>query len=174
MTSRDNFIHICNLTANVLGLQKGSLINKSRKKELQRARMIAGVIGRKEGIKHSIIAKELNRDRTLIYHYEKKHKHWFSNRSYPDYAKEYTKVFSAYEEIEDSRKQFIDRFHLRHFVKELGLKSGEKKDVLFTIESGDIRYQFFSDAHNFSKYYDTLTLALGGYKATLHYREYEY
>ena len=53
MTQKDNFKQICNLTTNVLGLRKGSLAYKSRRQELQIARMIAGVIARKEeGIKH--------------------------------------------------------------------------------------------------------------------------
>jgi hypothetical protein len=173
MTAKDNFIHICNLTTSVMGLRKGSLAYKSRKQELHLARTIAGIIGIKEGIKREIIAKQLNRHRTAIYHYEKQHKDWFSNKSYPNYAKAYTKVFSVYQEIEDSRKQFIDRFHLRNFVKELGLANCEKKNIVFTITSGSVSYQLFSDAHNFSNYYDTLNLALSGYKAILNYKEYK-
>ena len=173
MTAKENFKHICNLTTSVMGLRKGSLSYKSRKQEIHLARTIAGVIGIKEGIKREIIAKHLNRHRTAIYHYEKSHKQWFSNRSYPSYAKAYTKVFSAYQTIEDSRKQFIDKFHLRNFVKELHLINCEKKDIVFTITSGSISYQLFSDAHNFSSYYDTLKLALSGYKAILTYKEFE-
>ena len=173
MTPTDNFIHICNLTTNVMGLRKGSLADKSRKQELHLARTIAGVIGMKEGIKREVIAKQLNRHRTAIYHYEKQHKHWFSNKSYPSYAKAYTKVFSVYQKIEDSRKQFIDKFHLKNFVNELGLVNCERKHIVFTITSGSVSYQLFSDAHNFSNYYDTLNLALSGYKAILNYKEYE-
>ena len=173
MTPKENFKHICNLTTSVMGLRKGSLSYKSRKQELHLARTIAGVIGMKEGIKREVIAKQLNRHRTAIYHYEKSHKNWFSNRSYPSYAKAYTKVFCAYREIEDSRKQFIDKFHLRNFVIELGLKNCEKRDIVFSITSGSVSYQLFSDAHNFSNYYDTLKLALSGYKAILNYKEFE-
>ena len=61
MRDKDNFKNICNLTTSVLGLRKGSLAYKSRKRDIQFARMIASVIGRKEeGIKREIIAKELN------------------------------------------------------------------------------------------------------------------
>lgn len=174
MTPKEEFKNICNLTTNILGLRKGSLSFKSRKQELHLGRTIVGVIGLKEGIRRELIAKELNRHRTAIYHYEKQHKNWFSSKSYPSYAKAYTKVFSAYQEIEDCRKQFVDKFHLRHFVNELELKNCEKKDIIFTIKSGAVSYQLFSDAHNFSNYYDTLISALGGYKATLNYKEYEY
>ena len=173
MTAKENFKHICNLTTNIMGLRKGSLSYKSRKQELQLARTIAGVIGIREGIKREVIAKHLKRHRTLIYHYEKQHKDWFGTKSYPYYAKAYTKVFSAYQEIEDSRKQFTDKFHLRNFVRELNLRNCEKKDIVFTITSGSVSYQVFSDAHNFSNYYDTLKLALSGYKAILNYKEYE-
>ena len=171
MTPKEDFKQICDLTTNLLGLRKGSLAFKSRKQELQIARMIAGVIGRKEGIKREVIAKELNRHRTLLYHYEAMHKGNF--KTFPPYAKAYTKVLSAYEEIEDCRKQFTDKFHLRHFVKELGLVNCEKKDIVFTIKSGRVSYEVFSDAHHFSKYYDILKSALGGYKASLNYKEYE-
>ena len=56
---------------------------------------------------------------------------------------------------------------------ELGLKNCEKRDIVFTITSGSVSYQLFSDAHNFSNYYDTLKLALSGYKAILNYKEFE-
>jgi|24BtaG_2_1085350.scaffolds.fasta_scaffold05316_5 hypothetical protein len=172
MTPKEDFKQICDLTTNLLGLRKGSLAFKSRKDELQIARMIASVIGRKEGIKREVIADALNRHRTLLYYYEKMHKINFEY-NYEAYAKAYTKVLSAYEEIEDCRKQFIDKFHLRHFVKELGIRNCEKKDIVFTIKSGTVSYEFFSDTHHFSKYYDILKSALGGYKATLNYKEYK-
>jgi len=121
MTPKDNFKHICNLTTNIMGLRKGSLSYRSRKQEIQLARNIAGVIGIREGIKREVIAKHLKRHRTLIYHYEKQHKDWFGTKSYPYYAKAYTKVFSAYQEIEDSRKQFTDKFHLRYESNKVSL-----------------------------------------------------
>ncbi len=173
MTPKEDFKQICDLTTSLLGFPKGKLSSKSRSQALQRARNIASVIGRKEGIKREIIAKGIKRDRTAIYHYEKQHKHWLNNKSYPSYAKSYTKVLAAYEEIEKSRKQFIDKFHLRHYVKELGLKNCEKKDIVFTIISGAVSVQLFSDAHNFSNYYDTLTTGFRGYRVNVNYCQYE-
>ena len=67
MTSKDNFIQICNLTTTVMGLRKGSLANKSRKQEFQIPRMVASIIGRiEENTPHSIIAEVINRHRASI------------------------------------------------------------------------------------------------------------
>ena len=75
MESEDNFKLLCNLTTDVMGLPKGSLSTKSRKRNLQVARSSAGVIARiQDDTSQTIIAKVLNRNRSLIYHYEKTNK----------------------------------------------------------------------------------------------------
>ena len=102
MTAKDNFINICNLTTNILGLRKGSLSYKTRMQPLQIARMIAGVIARKEeNINRKIIAEVLNRDRTLIYHYEKQH---VNNYAWQEYRDAYNKVYLAYHKLENNKK----------------------------------------------------------------------
>jgi hypothetical protein len=56
MTEEYNFKNLCDLTTSVLGLPKGSLALKSRKRPLQVARAIAGYIGRtEEGIHRTIM-----------------------------------------------------------------------------------------------------------------------
>ena len=66
MNQESDFKNLCNLTTSVLGLRKGSLAFKSRKLDLQQARMIASIIARSEyDTNRSIIAKVLNRNRTF-------------------------------------------------------------------------------------------------------------
>ena len=102
MTAKDNFVHICNLTTSVLGLRKGSLSYKSRVQPLQIARMVAGVIARKEeGIHRKTIAEVLKRDRTLVYHYEKQH---VNNYGWEKYREAYNKVYLAYHKLENHKK----------------------------------------------------------------------
>ena len=79
MTSKDNFIHICNLTTSVMGLPKGSLASKSRKLKFQVPRMVASIIGRiEENISHSVIAEVIKRHRASVYHYEICHQGHYS------------------------------------------------------------------------------------------------
>ena len=63
MTEEYNFKNLCDLTTSVLGLPKGSLALKSRKRPLQVARAIAGYIARsEEDIHRAVIGNGLNRD----------------------------------------------------------------------------------------------------------------
>ena len=64
MTEEINFKAICDLTTRVMGLPTGSLALKSRRRQLQSARSIAGYIGlTEENIHREVIAKVLNRNR---------------------------------------------------------------------------------------------------------------
>ncbi len=79
MTEEYNFKCICSLTTKILDFPDGSLSTKSRKRPLQAARAAASYIARtEENINREIIGKVLNRNRSLIYHYEKTHKKYFS------------------------------------------------------------------------------------------------
>jgi len=136
MTPKDNFLHICNLTTNILGLRKGSLSFKSRKREIQFARMIASVIARKEeGIKREIIADQLNRHRTLIYHYEKAHD---GNFTFPQYRNAFKKVYLAYYKLDRSRNIFTDPYIMKEFLLKKGVKEHPKNEIQILIKSGKV------------------------------------
>ena len=66
MTDREKFELLCTLTTNLVGLQEGSLRDKTRKHNIQIPRMVASVIGRLEKINSEIIADVINRHRTSI------------------------------------------------------------------------------------------------------------
>ncbi len=75
MTHELNFKAICSLATRVMGLPNGSLALKTRKRNIQAVRSIAGYIGlTEENIPRHIVAKVLNRDRCITYHYESHHK----------------------------------------------------------------------------------------------------
>ena len=136
MTAKDQFIHICNLTTSVVGLRKGSLSSKSRKLEFQIPRMVASVIARKEeGIHHTVIAKVLKRDRSLIYHYEKKHNDHYAWEKYRDV---FNKVYMTYHQIENSKQIFVDRYYMKEFLLNNGVKESTKCEAQIMIKSGDI------------------------------------
>ena len=69
MIEEINFKILCDLTTNLVGLRKGSLSCKSRKQKYQVPRTVASVVARMIDETHrTVIAKELKRDRSLLYH----------------------------------------------------------------------------------------------------------
>ena len=163
MTQEDNFKNLCNLTTSLLGLRKGSLAYKSRKQELQVARTIASVIARKEyAIPHSTIAKVINRDRTLIYHYEKKHRHNYA--TFPKYRDTFNKVFNAFQSIEDSKKSFFDLNQLNDYLKKNDVVNSAKHQVTIRIKSGKVGTDIKVSYRHFYNQLELVKLALQNFK----------
>ena len=163
MTQEDNFKNLCNLTTSLLGLRKGSLAYKSRKQELQVARTIASVIARKEyAIPHSTIAKVINRDRTLIYHYEKKHRHNYA--TFPKYRDTFNKVFNAFQSIEDSKKSFFDLNQLNDYLKNNDVVNSAKHQVTIRIKSGKVGTDIKVSYRHFYNQLELVKLALQNFK----------
>ena len=136
MTPKDNFIDICNLTTNVLGLRKGSLAYKSRKHPLHLARLVAGVIGRMDKIHHKVIGDVLKRDRSLIYHYEKQHSNNYA--TYELYRDFFNKVYKTHHNLKKSKKVFIDRYRMKEYLLKHGVTESENPQVEIYINSGDV------------------------------------
>jgi hypothetical protein len=163
MTQEDNFKNLCNLTTSLLGLRKGSLAYKSRKQELQVARTVASVIARIEyEIPHSTIAKVINRDRTLIYHYEKNHKNNYE--TFPKYRDTFNKVFNAFQSIEDSKKSFFDFQQLKDYLRKNGIINSEKHQVSIRIKSGEVGTDVKVSYRNFYNQLELVKLALQNFK----------
>ena len=163
MNQESNFKNLCNLTTSLLGLRKGSLSYKSRKQELQVARSIASVIARKEyKIPHSTIAKVINRDRTLIYHYEKRHKHNYA--TFPKYRDIFNKVFNAFQSIEDSKNSFFDLQELKNYLRKNDVVNSEKHQVSIRIKSGDVGTDIKVSYRDFYNQLENVKLALQNFK----------
>ena len=162
MTSKDNFIHICNLTTSVMGLPKGSLAYKSRKHEIQIPRMVAAVIGRiEEGISHTVIAEVINRHRASIYHYEKCHQ---GNYTWEKYRDIFNLVYMTYKQIEQSKKVFIDKYYMKEFLLKNGVKESPKFEAQIMVRSGSVSVIIMTSYMDFSNQLENIKFALKDYK----------
>ena len=162
MTQEDNFRMLCDLTTNVMGLPQGSLALKTRKRKIQVCRTVASVIARAdEDIHRTIIAKVLNRDRSLIYHYEKNHK---GNYEYwLDYRNCFNKVFSAYKSIDESKKIFIDDDFLKRHLIQNGVSENDKAQVLIEVKSRKSICIIKTSYFEFSNTLENIKQAMVGY-----------
>ena len=166
MTEEYNFKNLCNLTTSVLGLPKGSLALKSRKRPLQVARAIAGYIGRtEEGIHRTIIGKVLNRDRSLIYHYEYTHKGNYATCSV--YRKTFNLIFKAYKDIGGTKEVFLESAFMKSHLLKNGIKETLDSDVLLEVKSGQVKCVIKTSYFDFSNQLENVKLALKNYHYTI-------
>ena len=132
-----NFKILCHLTTNLVGLRKGSLSCKSRKQKYQVPRTVASVVARMIDETHrTVIAKELKRDRSLIYHYENKHE--FNYRSFPKYREIFNKVYNAYSNLQGAKRTFVDTGQLKQYLRDNGITNSEKYQTTIRITSGRV------------------------------------
>lgn len=161
MTQEDKFRNLCNLTTSVLGLRKGSLAYKSRKQDLQVARTVASVIARLEDDTHqTVIAKELNRDRSLIYHYARNHKSNYS--TWELYRNTFNKVYTAYKGIQDTKMTFIDDDYLKKHLLKNGVTES-KPQVFIQVCSGISEYIVKTSYFDFSNQIENIRFAMSEY-----------
>ena len=139
MIEEINFKLLCDLTTNIVGLRKGSLSYRSRKKEYQIPRSVASVVARMVDDTHqNIIAKELKRDRASIYHYEKMHESNY--RSFPKYREVFNSVLNAYSNLQGSKRTFVYNKQLEKYLKENGVTASAKYNTIIRIISGRAEY----------------------------------
>tara|TARA_R100001244_G_scaffold52146_1_gene45276 strand:- start:304 stop:813 length:510 start_codon:yes stop_codon:yes gene_type:complete len=166
MTEEYNFKNLCDLTTSVLGLPKGSLALKSRKRPLQVARAIAGYIGRtEEGIHRTIIGKVLNRDRSLIYHYEYTHKGNYA--SCPVYRQSFNLIFKAYKDIGGTKDVFLDGAFMKSYLLKNEVEETLDSDVLLEVKSGQADCVIKTSYFDFSNQLENIKLALKNYHFTI-------
>jgi hypothetical protein len=163
ITQEDNFRMLCDLTTNVMGLPQGSLALKTRKREIQVCRTVASVIARIEDTIHrKVIAGVLNRDRSLIYHYEKNHN---SNYAYwSEYRNCFNKVFRAYKDIQKNKKTFLDNDWMKSYLIKNGVKENLKAQVLIEVRSGKAMCIIKTSYFEFSDMLQKIKDAMEGYK----------
>jgi hypothetical protein len=166
MTEEYNFKNLCDLTTSVLGLPKGSLALKSRKRPLQVARAIAGYIGRiEEDIHRTIIGKVLNRNRSLIYHYERTHKGNYA--TCPVYRKTFNLIFKAYKDIGGTKALFLDGAFMKSYLLKNGVKETLDSDVSLEVKSGRAICKIKTSYFDFSNQLENVNLALKNYHFTV-------
>ena len=166
MTEEYNFRNICNLTTKLLGLPDDALALKSRKRPLQVARAIAGYIGRtEEDINQKTIGKVLNRDRTLIYHYENTHKSNYANCEV--YRNTFNKVYKAYKDIDGIKEVFIDGDFMKSYLLKNEVVETLNPEVILEVKSGQVKCKIKTSYFDFSNQLEIVKLALKNYHYTI-------
>ena len=166
MTEEDNFKNLCNLTTRVLGLPDGSLALRSRKRPLQVARSVAAYLGRtEEDIHRTIIGKVLNRNRSLIYHYELRHSPLY--KTCPIYRDTFNTVYKAYKDIGGTKEFFFNKDFMKGYLLKNGVKEALNPNVLLEVTSGQIKCIIKTSYFNFSNQLENIKLALKNYHYTV-------
>tara|TARA_R110002020_G_scaffold6916_4_gene29321 strand:- start:337 stop:864 length:528 start_codon:yes stop_codon:yes gene_type:complete len=164
ITDKEKFEHICNLTTSLVGLRKGSLAFKSRKMEIQLPRLVASNIARLSGIHQRAIAGVLNRDRSLIYYYEKHHSANYT--SWADYRKMFNLVYKAFEDIEESKPTFEDSRGMKRYLLEF-VEESEPCQVEILVTSGKVGCKIIISYNKFSYVLKNLKFALANYNHSI-------
>ena len=166
MTEEYNFKSICDLTTKLLGLPDDALALKSRKRPLQVARAIAGYIGRtEEDINQKTIGKVLNRDRTLIYHYENTHKSNYANCEV--YRNTFNKVYKAYKDLDGTKDFFLDSDKMKSYLLKNGVSMTYGGDVSLEVKSDKVKCKIKTSYFDFSNQLENVKLALKNYHYTV-------
>ena len=161
---KEKFEHICDLTTSLVGLRKGSLGFKSRKQEIQLPRLVAANIGRLNYIHQRVIAEVFNRDRSLIYHYEKNHSANYT--SWKKYREVFNLVHQAYTEIETSKPSFKDNRALKRHILEF-VKESAKCQVEILVTSGKVGCKIITSYREFSYVLKNIKFALANYRHSI-------
>tara|TARA_R100000781_G_scaffold114661_1_gene86052 strand:- start:1153 stop:1662 length:510 start_codon:yes stop_codon:yes gene_type:complete len=166
MIQEENFKNLCDLTTNLVGLPKGSLSLKSRKQEYQIPRSVVSVIARMvDDTHHTVIAEELKRDRTLVYHYEKTHDSNY--RSFPKYRKVFNKIYNAYSNLQGAKRTFVDLSTLKSHLRDYGVFNSNKHQTTIRITSGKVQADIKVSYKDFYNQLENCKLALVNCKYNL-------
>jgi hypothetical protein len=166
MTEEHNFKNLCDLTTSVLGLRKGSLATKSRKRPLQVARAITGYIARaEEDIHRTVIGNGLNRNRSLIYHYERKHKKDYETSSL--YRNTFNLIYKAYKDIGGTKALFLDGGFMKSHLLKNGVKEVLDYDMLLEVKSGQAICVIKTSYLDFATQLENVKFAMKNYHFTI-------
>ena len=139
MIAEINFKILCDLTTKLVGLRKGSLSYRSRKREYQIPRSVASVVSRMVDDTHpTIIAKVLKRDRVSVYHYEKMHESKYNAILGGKYREVFNKVYNAYSNLQGAKRTFAGVNQLQQYLKENGIVNSEKYQTIIRVTSGRV------------------------------------
>tara|TARA_R110000803_G_scaffold64303_3_gene125260 strand:+ start:5199 stop:5708 length:510 start_codon:yes stop_codon:yes gene_type:complete len=166
MTEETNFKAICGIATSVLGMPEGSLSLKTRKRPIQVARASVAYIAMNENnIHRNIIAKVLNRDRAVTYHYESMHKKLYATCLV--YRNTFNKIFLAYKNINDAKDIFIDKdFMKKHLIKN-GVKETKNYNVILELTSGYVTCDIKTSYFDYSNQIENINIALKDYHFTI-------
>tara|TARA_R100000458_G_C8276739_1_gene252119 strand:- start:3384 stop:3911 length:528 start_codon:yes stop_codon:yes gene_type:complete len=163
MKAEENFKTLCKLTTRLLDLPEGALASRNRKQKYQVPRAVVSMIARiEDGTHRDIIGKIINRNRTSINHYERTHSSNYS--SFPYYRDTFNKIYNAYVDIKESKKNFIDMYHLKDHLRREGVKNSSNHQTTIRITSGKFGTDIKVSYRDFYNQLEICKLALQNYK----------
>ena len=166
MVEEFNFKSICDITTRVMELPQDSLALKSRKQSYTVGRSVAGYIARtEEDIQPKIIAKVLNKNRTLVYHYLRIHKDNYANCEV--YRNTFNKVYKAYKSIDGDKDIFLDGDFMKSYLLKNGVTEVKIPDVFLEIKSGQVKCIINTSYFEFSNQLENVKFALKNYHFTI-------
>jgi len=159
MTDKLNFKALCDLTTRVMGLEKDSLAQKTRKRKVQMARASACYIAlTEENISRNVIADALNRDRTATYHYQYSHKKNLNRCK--KYRDTFTKIFKAYKDIDGEKDIFVSKRHMRNYLLQNKVVESKNSDLKLEVISGKVSCIINTTYFDFSNQIKNINIAL--------------
>ena len=161
ITDKQEVKELCDIATNIVGLEQGSLISKSRKEPYALARQVVANICLNKGIHFVTIAKVLNRDRTNIYHYQRKHENNF--KTWVQYRTLFTKVFNTYKESKKEQKTFLTKQDLRTHLLRNGVNTSEG-NIYIIVKSGLLKTSIRTSYKDFSNTLESIRIALKNYE----------
>tara|TARA_R100001463_G_scaffold41227_1_gene87033 strand:+ start:998 stop:1519 length:522 start_codon:yes stop_codon:yes gene_type:complete len=164
ITDKHEVQEICDIATEITGLINGSLSCKTRTEPYAIARQVVANICLNLGIHYETIAKVLNRHRTNIYHYEKKHDNNF--KLWPPYRRTFTKVYNEYKERKGKQKVFINNQDLRSHLLNNNVET-KKGEIFIVIKCGMCKTIINTSYISFSETLENIRLALIDYKYKL-------
>jgi hypothetical protein len=159
MTEELNFKAVCDLATRVMGLEKGSLTKKSRKRDVQVTRASACYIAlTEENISRQVIADAINRDRTATYHYETSHKKNLNNCKI--YRNAFTKIYKVYKDVDGEKDIFVSKRHMKNYLLQNKVIESKNSDLKLEVISGEISCIINTNYFDFSNQIKNINIAL--------------
>lgn len=144
------------------GLKERDIKSSSRKELLVITRQVISNIARIENNTHpEIIGSILNKDRTSIISYWKKHDQYL--KSWPVYKNTFERIYTDYCRLKDKRQLFSSEQELRSYLFNVGVKFSEKPSIFITVKMKDFVVCINTDYRNFSFNSELIRLALIDY-----------
>tara|TARA_R110002072_G_scaffold29154_2_gene92702 strand:- start:282 stop:812 length:531 start_codon:yes stop_codon:yes gene_type:complete len=166
MNEETNFKAICGIATNVLGMPLGSLSLRTRKRPIQVARAASAYIAMSEDkIHRNIIAKVLNRDRAVTYHYETMHKKMYATCSI--YRNTFNKIYLAYKNIDNAKDIFIDKDFMKKYLLKNGVKESKDPNVTIEVTSGSVTCKIKTSYFDYTNQLEFINIALKEYHFTI-------
>ncbi|QDP52926.1 MAG: hypothetical protein Tp165SUR256671_7 [Prokaryotic dsDNA virus sp.] len=163
---------LCDIATDICNLPKGHLSKifpgcKAEKYSVPRT--IVAVIARKDlGIHHKVIANYINKDRSSIYHYVKKHESDYA--SYPEYRNKFNEIYNAHTEMTKEKEEFKNESEILEFLAKRGIKNSKFPTMFITIKTENFAVNIGTTFRDFSNYYDICNESLKNYKVKISIR----